>query len=91
MENKQSQSFVMSNEVIGSAFHEENKNMKFIEKESDFVWQDSVTGKFGKGKNCPFQSGVLIASMGDPVPDVKIAPKKAPAPKTKAVKPSENK
>jgi hypothetical protein len=40
MENKQSQSFVMSNEVIGSAFHEENKNMKFIEKESDFVWQD---------------------------------------------------
>lgn len=80
----------MSNEVIGSAFHEE-KNMKFIEKESDFVWQDSATGKFGKGKNCPFQSGVLIAGMGDPVPDVKIAPKKAPAPKTKAVKPSENK
>mgnify|MGYP001344302770 FL=1 len=80
----------MSNEVIGSAFHEE-KNMKFIEKESDFVWQDSKTGKFGKGKNCPFQSGVLIAGMGDPVPDVKIAPKKAPAPKTKAVKPSENK
>jgi hypothetical protein len=90
MENKQSQSFVMSNEVIGSAFHEE-KNMKFIEKESDFVWQDSKTGKFGKGKNCPFQSGVLIAGMGDPVPNVKIAPKKAPAPKTKAVKPSENK
>jgi hypothetical protein len=29
--------------------------------------------------------------MGDPVPNVKIAPKKAPAPKTKAVKPSENK
>ena len=80
----------MSNEVIGSAFHEE-KNMKSIEKESDFVWQDSKTGKFGKGKNCPFQSGVLIAGMGDPVPDVKIAPKKAPAPKTKAVKPSENK
>tara|TARA_R100000231_G_C5299739_1_gene157193 strand:- start:414 stop:656 length:243 start_codon:yes stop_codon:yes gene_type:complete len=80
----------MSNEVIGSAFHEE-KNMKFIEKESDFVWQDSKTGKFGKGKNCPFQSGVLVAGMGDPVPDVKIAPKKAPAPKTKAVKPSENK
>jgi|TARA_B100001939_G_C16780858_1_gene546927 hypothetical protein len=80
----------MSNEVIGSAFHEE-KNMKFIEKESDFVWQDSKTGKFGKGKNCPFQSGVLIAGMGDPVPNVKIAPKKAPAPKTKAVKPSENK
>ena len=76
--------------MIGSAFHEE-KNMKFIEKESDFVWQDSKTGKFGKGKNCPFQSGVLIAGMGDPVPDVKIAPKKAPAPKTKAVKPSENK
>jgi len=76
--------------VIGSAFHEE-KNMKFIEKESDFVWQDSKTGKFGKGKNCPFQSGVLVAGMGDPVPDVKIAPKKAPAPKTKAVKPSENK
>ena len=76
--------------MIGSAFHEE-KNMKFIEKESDFVWQDSKTGKFGKGKNCPFQSGVLVAGMGDPVPDVKIAPKKAPAPKTKAVKPSENK
>ena len=37
MENKQSQSFVMSNELIGSAFHEENKDMKFIENESDFV------------------------------------------------------
>ena len=91
MEKSQSQSFVMSNEVIGSAFHEEKKYMKFIEKESDFVWQDSKTGKFGKGKDCPFQSGVLVAGMGDPVPDVKIAPKKAAAPKTKAVKPSENK
>lgn len=81
----------MSNEVIASVFHEESLNMKIIEKETDFVWKDSETGKFGKGKNCPFKSGVLVAGMGDPVPDVKIAPKKAPAPKTKAVKPKENK
>lgn len=82
----------MSTQVVASAWEhlEENKNMKFIEKESDFVWKDNKTGKFAKGKNCPFISGVLVAGMGDPVPNVKIAAKKA-ATKTKAVKPQENK
>jgi len=37
MEKIQSHSFVLKNEIIGSVFHEENKNMKFIEKEADFV------------------------------------------------------
>jgi len=94
MEKIQSHSFVLKNEIIGSVFHEENKNMKFIEKEADFVWKDNQTGKFSKGKDCPFQSGVLIASMGDPMPDVKIdAPKKKAAKKVenKAVKPQEDK
>ena len=95
MENKQSHSFVLKNEIIGSVFHEENKNMKFIEKEADFVWKDNETGKFAKGKECPFLSGVLVASMGDPMPDVKIdAPKKKTTKKkveNKAVKPSEDK
>jgi hypothetical protein len=54
MEKKQSHSFVLKNEIIGSVFHEENKNMKFIEKEADFVWKDNETGKFAKGKDCPF-------------------------------------
>ena len=64
-------------------FHEENKDMKFIEKEADFVWKDNETGKFAKGKNCPYQSGVLVAGMGDSIPDVKLA-----APKKKAAKKS---
>lgn len=94
MEKIQSHSFVLKNEIIGSVFHEENKNMKFIEKEADFVWKDNETGKFAKGKNCPFLSGVLVASMGDPMPDIKIdAPKKKAAKKVenKAVKPQEDK
>ena len=91
MEKKQSHSFVLKNEIIGSVFHEENKNMKFIEKEADIVWKDNKTGNFAKGAECPFQSGVLYAGIGDPMPDVKIGSKKAAAPKTKAVKPSENK
>jgi len=94
MEKIQSHSFVLKNEIIGSVFHEENKNMKFIEKEADFVWKDNETGKFAKGKNCPFLSGVLVASMGYPMPDVKIdALKKKAAKKVenKAVKPQEDK
>ena len=90
--DEQSHEFVLTNTILGSGFHEEkNKNMKYIEKESDFVWNGTKPGKFAKGKECPFISGVLVAGMGDPLPDVKIAPKKAPASKTKAVKPSENK
>mgnify|MGYP001210917117 FL=1 len=88
--DSQSHNFVMTNEVIGSAF-QESENMKYIEKPSDMVWKDQDSGKYSKGKECPFISGVLIAGIGDPVPDVKIATKKAPAPKTKAVKPEENK
>ena len=94
MEDKQSHSFVLKNEIIGSVIHEENKDMKFIEKEADFVWKDNETGKFAKGKDCPFLSGVLVASMGDPMPDVKLeTPKKKAAKKVenKAVKPKEDK
>ena len=94
MENKQSHSFVLKNEIIGSVFHEENKNMKFIEKESDIVWKDNSTGSFAKGAECPFQSGVLWAGIGDPFPDVKLGtPKKKAAKKVenKAVKPKEDK
>ena len=80
----------MTTGVVASAW-DIKENMKFIEKETDFVWKDSETGKFAKGKVCPFLSGVLVAGMGDPVPDVKIAVKKAAKPETKAVKPEENK
>jgi hypothetical protein len=85
--NKQSHTFVMSNEIVGSAFHSEKENMKVIEKESDMVWKDNKTGKMAKGKDCPFAEGVLVASVGDPVP----AMPKAKKPETKAVKPKENK
>lgn len=92
MTKQERHTYVMSTQVVASAWdHLENKNMKFIEKEKDMVWQDKETGKFAKGKDCPFLSGTLIASVGDPMPDVKIAAKKAAAPKTKAVKPQENK
>ena len=86
--DKQSHSFVMSNEIIDSALpQEKEKNMKLIEKENDKVWKDNKPGKLQKGKECPFTSGVLIAGIGDPVPDMP----KAKKPETKAVKPKENK
>ena len=47
-----------------------------------------------RDRNCPYQSCVLVAGMGDPMPDVKLAiPKKKAAKKVenKAVKPSEDK
>ena len=69
--DKQSQRLVMSNEIIDSALpQEKEKNMKLIEKENDKVWKDNKTGKLQKGKECPFTSGVLVAGIGDPVPDM---------------------
>ena len=48
--DKQSHSFVMSNEIIDSALpQEKEKNMKLIEKENDKVWKDNKTGKLQKG------------------------------------------
>ena len=88
--SEQSHTFVMSTNGVASAW-DKKENMKFVEKESDMIWLDKDSGKYAKGKNCPFINGTLVASMGDPIPDVKIAAKKAAAPKTKAVKPEENK
>jgi len=90
---KQSHSFVMTTEVIGSAFHEENKkDMKLVEKPEDKVWKDKQTGKFAQGEKSPFGKSVLVAGIGDPIPDVKFE-KKATKKKVenKAVKPEEDK
>jgi hypothetical protein len=88
----ESQTFVLNTEVVGSRFDTGKENMKLIEKPADKVWQNKDTGKYAKGDECPFQSGTLIAGIGDPVPDVKLEPKKAkPKAQTKAVKPEGNK
>jgi hypothetical protein len=63
----------------------ENK-MKIIEKPSDMVWKDNKTGALKKGEKCPFVSGVLVASIGDPVPAM---PKAKPKTQNKAVKPKD--
>jgi hypothetical protein len=88
---KQSQRFVMTNTIIGSAFHEENKIMKYIQKESEKVWKDKETGKFAQGEKSPFHKSVLVAGMGDPIPDVKLEKKAVKKVENKAVKPSEDK
>jgi hypothetical protein len=89
---EQSQRFVMTNTIIGSAFQEENKNMKYVQKADEKVWKDKKTGKFAQGEFSPFGKSVLVAGMGDPIPDVKFE-KKATKKKVenKAVKPSEDK
>ena len=84
----------MTNEVVASAFHEENKNLKYIQKESEKVWKDKETGKFAQGEKSPFLKSVLVAGMGDLIPDVEFEkPKKKAAKKVenKAVKKSEDK
>lgn len=54
MEDKQSHSFVLKNEIIGSVFHEENKDMKFIEK------KQILSGKIIKQVNLLKERIVLI-------------------------------
>ena len=87
--SKQSHTFVMSTEVVGSAWDMEN-NMKLVEKPEQKVWKDKESGKMKQSKENPFQKGTLVAGMGDPIPEgvTKKAAKKA---ETKAVKPEENK
>ena len=82
----------MTNTIIGSAFHEENKNMKYVQKADEKVWKDKQTGKFAQGVISPFNKSVLVAGMGDPIPDVKFEKKAAKTKiENKAVKPSEDK
>ena len=87
--SKQSHTFVMSTEVVGSAWDMEN-NMKLVEKPEQKVWKDKESGKIKQSKENPFEKGTLVAGMGDPIPEgvTKKAAKKA---ETKAVKPEENK
>jgi hypothetical protein len=87
--SKQSHTFVMSTEVVGSAWDMEN-NMKLVEKPEQKVWKDKESGKMKQSKENPFEKGTLVAGMGDPIPEgvTKKAAKKA---ETKAVKPEENK
>ena len=80
---KQGHNFVMTTNIIASAW-DIKENMEFIEKEADMIWLNKDSGEFAKGAECPFISGTLFAGMGDLVPDVKIAAKKAAKPKTKA-------
>ena len=88
--NEQSQRLVMTTNVIGSAFHT-GENMKVVKKESEMIWKCNRTKKFAQGAKSPFVASVLVAGMGDPIPDVKFEKKSAKKAETKAVKPEENK
>jgi len=90
---EQSQRLVMTTNVMSSAFHT-GDNMKKVEKPSEMVWKCNRTKVFAQGEKSPFVSSVLVAGMGDPIPDVKLEkPKKKAAKKVenKAVKPEEDK
>lgn len=92
MDKKAELKFVLNNQIVGSAFHEEKDlNMKYIEKLEEKVWKDKATGKFAQGKECPFEKGTLIAGIGDMIPDVDLKKKAAKKVENKAVKPSEDK
>jgi hypothetical protein len=91
--SKQSHTFVMTTQVVGSAWDnlENQKNMKLVEKLEDKVWKDKETGKLKQGANPPFAKAVLVAGMGEPIPaelDKKALKKKI---ENKAVKKSEDK
>jgi len=91
---KQSHTFVMTTQVMSSAFHEEENNMEKITNPKDTVWKCNKTHKYAKGEKSPFSSAVLVAKVGDPVPNVEFEkPKKKAVKKVenKAVKPSEDK
>ena len=88
--SKQSHTFVMSTQVVGSAWDME-KNMKLVEKPEQKVWKDKESGKMKQSKENPFEKGTLVAGMGDPIPaelGKKATKKKV---ENKAVKPSEDK
>jgi hypothetical protein len=87
--SKQSHTFVMSTQVVGSAWDME-KNMKLVEKPEQKVWKDKESGKLKQSKENPFEKGTLVAGLGDPIPEGvnKKAVKKV---ENKAVKKSEDK
>ena len=88
--SKQSHTFVMSTQVVGSAWDME-KNMKLVEKPEQKVWKDKESGKMKQCADNPFEKGTLVAGLGDPIPaelGKKAAKKKV---ENKAVKPSEDK
>ena len=88
---EQSQRLVMTTSVVGSAFHTGDENMKIVEKESQQVWKCNRTKKFAQGSKSPFVSSVLVAGMGDPIPDVKLQKKAVKKVENNAVKPKDNK
>lgn len=88
--SEQSHEFVMTTSVIGSAYHTGENNMKTVKKESEQVWRCNRTKKYSQGAKSPYVSSILIAGMGDPIPDVKFEKAKKKT-ETKAVKPEENK
>tara|TARA_R110002020_G_scaffold15995_3_gene56797 strand:- start:7513 stop:7779 length:267 start_codon:yes stop_codon:yes gene_type:complete len=80
----QTQDFYDSESVTSKG---EKTNMgKIIEKPSDMVWRDNKTGAMKKGADCPFTSGVLVASIGDEAPTIAKA---KPKTENKAVKPKD--
>ena len=88
---EQSQRLVMTTSVVGSAFHT-GENMKVVEKESQQVWKCNRTKKYAQGAKSPFVASVLVAGMGDPIPNVKFEKKSAETKvENKAVKPKDNK
>jgi hypothetical protein len=89
--NKQSQRLVMTTSVMSSAFHTGDENMKVVEKESQQVWKCNRTKVYAQGAKSPFVSAVLVAGMGDPIPDVKFEKKALKKVENKAVKKSEDK
>ena len=89
--NKQSQRLVMTTSVMSSAFHTGDENMKRVEKESQQIWKCNRTKKFAQGAKSPFVSSVLVAGMGDPIPNVELEKKAVKKVENKAVKKSEDK
>ena len=79
----------MTTNVI-TCYHTGSKNMKTVKKESEKVWRCNRTKKYSQGVKSPYVSSILIAGMGDPIPDVKFEKAKKKT-ETKAVKPKENK
>ena len=81
----------MTTSVMSSAFHTGDENMKRVEKESQQIWKCNRTKKFAQGAKSPFVSSVLVAGMGDPIPNVELEKKAVKKVENKAVKKSEDK
>ena len=88
--SKQSHTFVMSTQVVGSAWDME-KNMKYVEKPEQQVWQDKESGKMKQGEMPPFAKATLIAGVGDVLPEDLLKKSSKKKVENKAVKPSEDK